>query len=84
MKIQIQNGEKDLVIPIPDFLLSPKLIPWLAEKFGRKAAPEVLEQIPPEVLEYLFRELRSIKKKHGSWELVDIQSANGDKIHIIL
>ena len=84
MKIRIETAEKNLTIPVPDALLSPKLIPWIAEKIGRKKAPEALERIPPGALEVIFRELRRTKKRYGSWELVDIQSANGEHIRITL
>lgn len=84
MKIRIETAEKNLTIPVPDALLSPKLIPWIAEKIGRKTAPEALERIPPGALEVIFRELRRTKKRYGPWELVDIQSANGEHIRITL
>lgn len=84
MKIRIETTEKSLNISVPNALLSPKLIPWVAEKIGKRTAPEALDRIPPGILEALFRELRGIKQKHGSWELADIQSANGDRIHLIL
>ena len=84
MRILIESQEKNLHIPIPDFLLSPKLVPFLVEKMGKKYSSEMLMRIPPEALDRIFRELRSIKKKHGTWELVDIESACGDKIRIIL
>ena len=32
----------------------------------------------------ICEELRRIMKKHGSWELVDFQSADGEKIRITL
>ena len=84
MKIRIESADKVTTIPVPDFLISPKLIPFLVEKLGRKHAPEAMERIPPEMLEQIFRELRNKKKKYGAWELVDIQSSNGDRIHITL
>ena len=43
-----------------------------------------MKDISPEALTALFAEFRRIKKKHGSWELVDIESADGGLVKVIL
>jgi hypothetical protein len=50
-----------------------------------KFVPEdVRDYIPSDKLELIFRELRRIRKKHGSFDLVDVESADGEKIKITL
>lgn len=52
-------------------------------RIGRKYSSEVPD-IPPETVDALCAEIRRIKKKHGSWELVNVQSADGEQVQIIL
>ena len=80
MKIRIETAEKNLTIPVPDALLSPKLIPWIAEKIGRKKAPEALERIPPGALEVIFRELRRTKKRYGPMASISVLRSNRRKL----
>lgn len=50
---------------------------------GRKYSDEVPD-VPPEAVDALCDEIRRIKKSYGSWELVDVQSADGERVRIIL
>ena len=84
MKIQIELPEKNQILSIPDFMLSPKLIAFVAKIAGGAKADKALEEIPAEALERIFAQLRNIKKVHGSWEVVEIHSAQGKRIKIIL
>ena len=43
-----------------------------------------MPDIPPETLQALSQCILDIKKKHGTWELVHVESADGDLVSIIL
>lgn len=84
MKILIKDREHDLKLIFPTALIFSKGTVWLANHFGRKYAADALKDIPPEALDKLFAEFRRIKKKHGSWELVDVESSSGERVKITL
>lgn len=84
MRIEIKDGVRNLTLLLPTTLLFSSGTAWLANTVGRKYAAEEMKDIPPEALNALFAELRRIKKRHGSWELVDVESADGEKVKITL
>lgn len=84
MKIVIKGGGHNLKLLLPTGLIFSKGTVWLANHVGRRYAPEAMANIPPEALAALFAELRRIKKRHGSWELVEVESVGGEKVNIIL
>ena len=84
MKIRIKSSEVNMNLVLPTRLLFGKTVVKLANTIGRRYAAAALEGISPEALELLCAELRRIKKKHGSWDLVDVQSADGDIVQIVL
>ena len=84
MRIKVISGEHRINLVLPTrMIFSPTLV-----RFGlgiaRKYAPKELEHIPPESVAVLCKELCRVKKKYGKYELVDIQSANGELINIVL
>ena len=84
MRIQIKGGGHDLNLHLPTALCFGKATVWLANHVAREYAQDAMKQIPPEALDALFAEFRRIKKKHGSWELVDVESSSGEKVKVIL
>ena len=84
MRIRVLNEDTDVNLRIPTNLIIGKTVVKLANTVGRHYAGDALDKIPPEALEVLCAELRRIKKKHGSWELVDIRSADGSIVRITL
>ena len=84
MKIRVQTGEKKFTVLFPTSPLFSRLTVWLATHFGAKYAGDALKDVPPEAMDALFAEIRRIKKKHGSWELVDVESAEGERVKVIL
>ena len=84
MKIRVKSDDVNLNLVLPTRLLIGKTVVKLANTIGRRYAAEALDSISPEALEILCAELRRIKKKYGSWDLVDVQSADGDVVQIIL
>ncbi len=84
MKIQIRNKEFGFFIPLPTNLIFSKGMAYLSCGIGRKYAGDAMKDISPEAMAKLFAEFRRIKKKHGSWELVKVESADGQSVHITL
>ena len=84
MKIHIKSGKHNLLLYIPTGLIFSKTVARLGCKYGLRYAGDAIKDISPEAMEALFAEFRSIKKKHHCWELVDIESANGEIVKIIL
>lgn len=84
MKIEIKGGGHTMTLLFPTLLIFSRGTAWLANTVGRKYAAEEMKNIPPEALNALFAELRRIKKRHGRWELVDVESASGEKVKITL
>lgn len=84
MKISVYDDETNLNLWLPTNLIFGKLTVRLVNGLGRKYAGEALEKIPPEALEKLFAELRHIKKKYGSWDLVEVESADGRSVRVTL
>lgn len=84
MRIRVRDEDTDLNLWLPTNLVIGKTVIRLANIAARKYAAEAMENIPPEALEVLCAELRRIKKKHGSWELVDMESADGSLVKIVL
>ena len=84
MKIIVKSGEHDIRLGIPTALIFSKGSTFLAEKLGRKYSPESMVDIPPEAIPALCAELRKIKKKYGTYELVEVESADGRYVKITL
>lgn len=84
MKIQVKADGRDINILLPTGLVFSKGTVWLANHVGRKYAEDAMKNISPQALDALFAEFRRIKKKHGSWELVDVQSSSDEQVKIIL
>ena len=84
MKIIVKTPEHDIRLGIPTALIFSQGSAWLANKLGRKYAPEAMMNIPPEAIPALCAELRRIKKKYGPYELVEVESASGEHVKITL
>lgn len=84
MKIRIQSRERDLTIPLPTNLLFSRGSAWLADRVGRHYAGDAMKDLSARDMEKLFAELRRIKKRYGSWELVDVRSCDGEGVQVIL
>lgn len=84
MKIIVKTPEHNIRFRLPTSLIFSKGSAFLVEKLGRKFSPESMVNIPPEAIPKLCDELRRIKKKHGAYELVEVESAEGEYVQIIL
>ena len=84
MKIHIKSKEQNLRIRIPTGLVFSPLVARFGWRYGRQYAGDAMKDLSPEALSALFAEFRRIKKKHGSWELVNIESSDGCLVKVIL
>lgn len=84
MKILIRTQKKTLCLYVPTFLLCSKGLILLGLRIGKKYDPEHVPDLKPEAVGALCREMKRIKKKHGSWELLDLESSDGDHVQILL
>lgn len=81
MKIRIQHKKRRLTLFLPTKVLFGRGILRLAERAFRQ---DTENPLPPQALPALFAELRRIKKKYGTWELVEVESADGESIQVWL
>lgn len=84
MRVRICTNQHNLTLLFPTALVFSRATVWLANTVGRNYASDALDHIPPEAMEELFAEFRRIKKRYGRWELVEICSAGGERIEVIL
>lgn len=83
MKIQIREAERNFCLNLPTNLIFSRLVLRLALKHssinGRK-----IDVLTAEAADALSAEIRRIKKRHGTWELVEVRSADGETVKITL
>ena len=84
MRIQVRGESQNINLVLPTSLIFSKGIVWLANHFGRKYAAEAMDGIAPENLDALFAEFRRIKRKYGKWDLVEVESADGEYVKVTL
>ena len=84
MKIHVKYDEGSIHLWIPTGLVFSKGTVWAANHVARKYAGDAMKDIPPEALDRLFAEFRRIKEIHGSWDLVEVKSADGNEVLIQL
>lgn len=78
MKVQIRDKARTFQISLPTKLVFSRFVLRHALKHaGGKG-------LPPEAADKLAREFRRIREKHGAWELVEVQSADGEQVKVIL
>lgn len=84
MKIRIRSGEQKISLYFPTWMITSKSMVKLWLRVSKKYSAEVPD-LPPRAVEALCDELKRIKKVHGSWELVDVCSADcGAQVNITL
>lgn len=99
MKIRIRNEDHSFSVAIPTGLIFSKPSVWLYLKLAGKYSSRMeqyipedaekqvdnfLTKLPEEEVYALCNEIRRIKKKHGSWELVKVCSVDGTQVSITL
>lgn len=81
MKIHIESEEQNLRFWIPTNLVFSRGMAWLGSRYGLRYSNV---SISPEDISRLFAEFRRIKDRYGAWELVNIESADGNQVKVIL
>ena len=93
MKIIVKSEGYRIFLPFPTGLITNRLAVrfWIrAMQHSQKyvSLPEQAEKaiwnLPEEKILRLCDELRRIKKLHKIWPLVEVESAGGDRVEIIL
>ena len=84
MRIRVSGEGRDINICIPTTLIFNGITAEIATLCLRRSAPDQLNQLSSRQMRSLFSEFRRIKDKHGSWELIDVQSSDGEIVKIIL
>jgi len=84
MRIHLKSGDQNIRLVFPTGLIFSKAVAWLGVRYGLRYAGDSMKIISAKQLDALFAEFRRIKRKHGSWVLVDVESSGGDLVKIIL
>lgn len=100
MRIKVKSGNIKINIPIPTGLIFSKASAWLWLKTMRLTAKPCVSQYMPdsisgkpdacldslsdEAVYALCAELMRIKRKYGSWDLVEVESSDGSQVLIRL
>ena len=79
MRIVVKSEDKTIRLTVPTALIFNSFVAWVAG-FALRYADESVPGISPKSIDALFAEFRRIKKKHGSWDLVDIERADGSEV----
>lgn len=82
MKIIVRTKEKKLRLWLPGSLLYGRISARIAIASITKYAPDC--GIPPEEMGLLLAALRDFARIHPGWQLVDLQSHDGDIVRITL
>ena len=84
MRIRVKTGSTNIGLWIPTGLFLNRGTIWLADTVGRHYAGDAMEGIPPEAMSAMVKELQRVKKKYGSWTLVEVKTSDGGDIAITL
>lgn len=84
MRIHVTSEDHNIRLCIPTNLFFNPMVARFAVRYGLRNAPDSVRSISPEAMDSLFAEFRRIKKQHGRWELVDMETSTGDKVKIVL
>ncbi len=85
MRILVRRGpEPEVDIRLPDFLLTSTTLYRLGLFLGKRYAGNGMPDISPESLKKISAALKDAKRKYGSFELVHVESSQGEDVTIWL
>lgn len=82
MKIQIRDDDRNFHLTLPTQLIFSRFVLRMVLKHS--SFGESVKGLPPGAADKLIDELKRIQKKHGTWELVEVKSADGETVKITL
>jgi len=83
MRIRVQGNDCNVRLTLPTALLCNRFV--LRHAFGSiRMGNMKTGGLSRRQVKALFSEIRRIKKKHGSWTLVEVHSADGDQVVVQL
>ena len=84
MRILVQSKGKRIHLVLPTQVIFSAPVAWIGLTAMRKYVPDSVRNLQPEAIRKLFREIRRMKRKYGSWDLVEVDSRSGEKVFIRL
>ena len=84
MRIKVISKDRHLNLVLPTRLVFSPVLVRFGLRIAQKYASKGTEQISPESVAQLCAEVCKIKKQYGSYELVEVQSADGEVVSIVL
>lgn len=90
MKIYVKGGNCRLKLRIPTVVIFSRPAAWLYWRGIKTSFPEPFQgrfdtqNLSKEGIYTLCQEIRRIKKKHGTYPLVEVNSSDGDQVQIVL
>ena len=99
MRVRVEVGGRKFRVGLPTRVIFSRPAVWLSMKLAgkgmlhaRRYMPEdvdisvgnMMESLPEEAVYALCDELRRIKRRHGSWQLVEVETSDGTKVNIVL
>ena len=84
MRIHVQDGKRNIRFWFPTGFIFSSITAEIAALTMRKYVNDPHVNLSSEQLRVLFAEMRRIKQRHGSWELVNVEGAKGEVIQVII
>lgn len=99
MRIRVKTGDKNISIPIPTGMIFSRASVWTGVQIAKimcksrhshipdhvkEQMDAFFEKMPEKSLYILCDEFMRIKRKHGNWTLVEVDTVNGETIQITL
>ncbi len=82
MKIQVTGAGTDLNLTLPTKLIFNSFV--LKRVLKSRRLTKAVNGLSPEAADQLVAELNRIKKKQGSWTLVEVLTADGEQVTITI
>lgn len=84
MNVQVKSADgKGFTLPLPNAMLFSPTVLKLLLKSAENISVEA-PKIPPETIDRICAAIKDCKRIHGSWELVHVESAEGNTVIITI
>lgn len=82
MKIIVKADGHNIRLRFPTALLCNRFVLHIVMNIGQKYAPDVFETLQKAQPERFIKIIRQIHKKYGLYQLVEVESADGEHVEI--